>query len=232
VGILLSWAATTQLGQIERVAGLVERLLPGFVRDTGLEELGRIREQEASLLYTDIRNYTSISEQLRADEVLRLVGLYRAMVEEVVTEHGGAIAHTPGDAVLAVFWRKWNGAGHATCALRAGIGLLSGLPALVGTWQQAGVGLDIGVGVNTGPVAMGFLGKAKLEATVVGDAVNLAQRLESLTKDLGHRLLFSGSIHARLEDDVPAVHLGEVSVRGREGRTKVYGIGSNAPKDA
>jgi len=225
--ILLSWTITTQVRQIDKVAGLVERLLPGFMKEAGTEDLGRIRQRDASLLYADIRNYTTISEHLRADEVLRLLGSYRSAVEEIVTRHGGAIAITPGDALLAVFWRKWNGVGHATCAVRAGMEILSSIPTLAVAWGKAGALLDVGVGVNSGPVAMGFLGKAKLEATVVGDAVNLAQRLESLTKDLDHPLLLSEDVQVRLEDDIAAVHLGEVSVRGRKAPTVVYGIGAH-----
>ena len=186
--------------------------------------MGRVTEREASLLYADIRNYTAISEVLGAEGVMRLLRAYREAVEGIVTRHGGAVAITPGDAVLAVFWRPWKGTGHPTCALRAAQELLSSIPELAETWRQAGAVLEIGVGVTSGPVAMGFLGRAKLEASVVGDTVNLAQRLESLTKELGHPLIYSDSVQARLEDDVQAVDLGEVPVRGRQTPTWVYGI--------
>jgi adenylate cyclase len=132
---------------------------------------------------------------------------------------------TPGDAILAVFWQDVRGRNHATCALRSGEEILRDLPTMRRTWEAAGVTLDIGIGIDAGQVAMGLVGKLHLEPTVIGDAVNVAQRLEGLTKDLKRPLIFSESVRERLQEEVDAVSLGQVTVRGRATPLSVYGLG-------
>lgn len=223
LGVLLAWGITLP-AQSNKVAAVLQRFVPDFMGGTGERELAEVRTRDASVLFSDIRNYTPISEQLGAETVLRLLGPYRAALERIVREHGGAIVITPGDAVLAVFWQDHRGANHPTAATKAGIDILTKLPELAEPWQQQGVRLQVGVGVNAGPVAMGFVGERNLEATVIGDAVNVSQRLESLTKELGYPLILSESVHSRLKEDVGAIYLDEVTVKGRKLPIKVYGV--------
>jgi adenylate cyclase len=98
------------------------------------------------------------------------------------------------------------------------------VPELALPWQEAGVELQVGVGINAGPIAMGFVGKENLEATVIGDAVNVSQRLESLTKELGYSLILSESVRSQLPDDIETVFVDEVKVKGRELPIRVYGV--------
>jgi class 3 adenylate cyclase/CHASE2 domain-containing sensor protein len=221
--ILLAWGITLS-AQSNKVAAVLQRFVPAFMAGTGQRELEEVRTRDASVLFSDIRNYTTISEQLGAETVLRLLGPYRAALERIVRDHGGAIVITPGDAILAVFWQDHRKANHPTCAVRAGREILVKLPELGKPWEEAGVALQMGVGVNAGPVAMGFVGEQNLEATVIGDAVNVSQRLESLTKELGYPLILSESVQSRLKEDVGAIYLDEVTVRGRKLPIKVYGV--------
>jgi adenylate cyclase len=87
------------------------------------------------------------------------------------------------------------------------------------------VDLDIGIGIDAGQIAMGLVGRLHLEPTVIGDAVNVAQRLETLTKDLKRRLILSENVRERLQEEVEAEFLEEVTVRGRETPLRVYGMG-------
>jgi class 3 adenylate cyclase/CHASE2 domain-containing sensor protein len=224
-GILLSWAITSS-AQSEKVAGILRRFVPAFmeVREAGTAAVDQIHTREASVLYSDIRNYTTISEKLEAETILRLLSAYRVAVEDVIRKHGGAIVITPGDAVLAVFWQDHVGVNHPTSAVRAGREVLARVPELARPWQAAGAELQVGVGINAGPIAMGFVGKENLEATVIGDAVNVSQRLESLTKELGYPLILSESVRTQLTDETQAVFLDEVHVKGRELPIRVYGI--------
>ncbi|MBM3476713.1 MAG: adenylate/guanylate cyclase domain-containing protein [Armatimonadetes bacterium] len=223
--IVLAWAITSS-AQSQKVAGVLRRFIPAFmeVREAGVGAVDEIQTREASVLYSDIRNYTTISEKLEAEQILRLLSAYRASVEDVIRHHGGAIVITPGDAVLAVFWRDHRGANHPTSAVRAGREVLAKVPELARPWQELGVELQVGVGVNAGPIAMGFVGKENLEATVIGDAVNVSQRLESLTKELGYSLILSESVRSQLPDDIETVFVDEVKVKGRELPIRVYGV--------
>jgi len=222
---VLSWAVTSS-AQSQKVAGILRRFVPAFmeVREAGVSAVDQVQTRDASVLYSDIRNYTTISEKLDAETILRLLSGYRAAVEDIIRSHGGAIVITPGDAVLAVFWQDHRGANHPTSAVRAGREVLARVPELARPWQTAGAKLQVGVGINSGPIAMGFVGKENLEATVIGDAVNVSQRLESLTKELGYSLILSESVRARLKDEVETVFVDEVTVKGRQAAIKVYGL--------
>jgi adenylate cyclase len=223
LSVLLAWGITLP-AQSNKVAAVLQRFVPAFMAGTGERELAEVQTRDASVLFSDIRNYTTISEHLGAEAVLRLLGPYRAALERIVREHGGAIVITPGDAVLAVFWQDHKGANHPTSATKAGIDILAKLPELAGPWAEQGATLQVGVGVNAGPVAMGFVGEQNLEVTVIGDAVNVSQRLESLTKELGYPLIVSESVHSRLKEDVGAVYIDEVTVKGRKLPIRVYGV--------
>ena len=153
-----------------------------------------------------------------------LVGKVNKEIVGLIARHGGSVVKTPGDAVLAAFWRDHRRANHATCALRAGQEILANLPALSRAWESSGLGLEFGIGINSGTVAMGLVGKHHLEPTVVGDAVNVAQRLETLTKDAGYPLIFSESVRAQLQEDVGAVSLDEQALKGRQVPVQCYGL--------
>jgi adenylate cyclase len=156
--------------------------------------------------------------------MMAILNRYQAAVEDIIARYGGTIVKTPGDAILAVFWRKVRALDPATCAVRSGQEMLQGLPMLARAWEAMGVNLEIGVGINAGEVAMGLVGTRHLEPTVIGDPVNVAQRLESLTKTLGCPLIFSESVQAQLSAGVEVAALGEVAVRGREAPVKVYTV--------
>ncbi len=218
IGILLAWGVT-MTAQSGKVAGLLQRFLPGFAAG-----IGGMRTQDATIVYSDIRSYTTISEQVGPEGMLRLLTPYRLAIEGIIKRHGGDIGITPGDAILAVFWRDFRKINHATCAVRAAREMLAAIPSLAEVWEAAGASLEVGVGVNSGPVAIGHVGEQRLEATVIGDAVNVAQRLETLTKDLGYPLIFSESVALRLMEDVGAIDLGEVTVKGRQEPIRVHGV--------
>lgn len=221
--VLLAWGFTTA-SKSEKVTSMLSRFVPSFIGQPGARGLGEVRTLDATMLFSDIRRYTGISEQLAAEQMLALLSSYRSAVEDIIAKHGGIIIKTPGDAILAVFWQEIGGVNHAASAVEAGREILENMPALAEAWESAGVGFEIGIGINAGSVAMGLVGKRQLEPTVIGDAVNVAQRLETLTKDLGYPLIFSESVREQLHQDVGATPLDEVTVRGRTLPVKIYGV--------
>jgi class 3 adenylate cyclase/CHASE2 domain-containing sensor protein len=216
LGIVLTWGATS-VAESDKTTDMLSRFVPSFLQGQGGSVPGQVRTMEASVLYSDIRGYTGMAEQLHAEEVMRTLEPPQKAAEEAIVRHGGAIVKTPGDAIVAVFWRNAGGRNHATCAVQAGEELLE-------AWATMGAGLEIGVGIDAGEVAMGLVGTHHLEPTVIGDAVNVAERLERLTKTLGCPLVFSESVRERLPAEVQAVRLDEVTVRNRRMPLQVYGL--------
>jgi adenylate cyclase len=222
-GVGVSWAFMTlvERGAVEAVLG---RFVPDFLKGKQARSLGGVRTMDASILFSDIRGFTTTAEQLAPDDMLRLLHLYHSAVEDLIIKYGGTIIKTPGDAVVAVFWEQQGTRTHASCALQAGREMLADVPRLAGDWEQRGVKLAVGVGINAGEVAIGFVGKHHLEPTVIGDAVNVAARLESLTKTAGCPLIFSEAVRERLEEPVEAQCLDQVTVAGRQEAITVYGL--------
>jgi adenylate cyclase len=161
-----------------------------------------------------------------------MLNAYHSTVEDIIARYGGTIVKTPGDAVLAVFWRDVKSLNHATCALRCAEEILRDLPTMAREWEAMGVNLDVGVGLDAGEVAMGLVGKHHLEPTVIGDPVNVAQRLETLTKTLKCPLIFSESVRERLSEEIQAECLDEVTVKGRTKPLRVYGVGGGGEDGA
>jgi class 3 adenylate cyclase len=138
-------------------------------------------ELEATIVFSDIRGFSTLAERLPPREVAEVVGRHLAAMVEVVTAHGGVLDKFAGDAVMAVFGAPRPAADHARRALRCAAAMQRRQLALNDAAGQAGLpATQIGIGVNTGTVIAGTLGgPGRLDYTVLGDAVNIAQRLQS-----------------------------------------------------
>ena len=231
LGIGLTWGVTV-VAESGKVTNLLARFVPSFIGKPGTTGLGEVRTMDASILFSDIRGYAGIAERLSAVDTLNMLNAYQSTVEDIISRYGGTIVKTPGDAVLAVFWKDVKGMNHATCALRCAEEILRDLPTMAREWEAMGVNLDVGVGLDAGEVAMGLVGKHHLEPTVIGDPVNVAQRLETLTKTMKCPLIFSESVRERLSEEIQAECLDEVTVKGRTKPLRVYGVGGGGEDGA
>jgi len=156
-------------------------------------QLGDHVEQEMSLLFSDIRDFTTLSESILPAENFRFINSYLSTMEPVVGRHAGIIDKYIGDGIMALF------PGSADDAVRAGVDMLRQLVTYNQGRAHAGfVPIRIGIGINTGLVMMGTVGgHNRMDSTVIGDAVNLASRLEGLTKRYNTPLVISAnSLHA------------------------------------
>ncbi len=230
LGIVASELRHTE-SRNRQLEGFAAQLVPSFIQRPEAQGSHDVRVMDASILFSDIRGYTGTAERLSASDTLTMLNTYHSSIEDVIARHGGRIVKTPGDAILAVFWKEIGGANHATCALRCGEEILDDLPRAARAWVGMGVELEIGIGINAGQVAAGLVGKHHLEPTVVGDSVNVAQRLESITKSLGCPLIFSESIRERVREDSEAVYLDQVKVAGRETPLKIYSLARFVPDE-
>jgi adenylate cyclase len=205
-------AATLSSYIPQRVA---ERLAAGEV---GQEEL------DVTVLFSDIRGFSTIAERLSAREIAEIVGRHLSAMAEIVVEFGGMIDKFQGDAVMAVFGAPDPLPDHARRALDCAIAMQrrQGELNAQGWGSETVPTLDIGVGLNTGQVVAGAVGGGgRLEYTVIGDAVNVASRLQSEAG--GGEIVASASTIAAT-DGVPCEPMGARTVKGREEPVEVFRV--------
>lgn len=196
---------------------VVDRVLRG-----GTEALAPI-QREVTIVFTDIRGFTAMSENEEPSVVLALLDDYFGRMTQVVRGHDGVVGKFIGDGMLA-FWGAPDRADHhADQALRAVRDMRVVLREL--NIERATVGepaLAIGIGVHTGVVAAGLLGGAQAEYTVIGDAVNVASRIQGLTKQHGVDVLVSELTWSKLTKAVGGRHVAAQEIRGRKAPIDLY----------
>jgi adenylate cyclase len=175
--------------------------------------------REVSILFQDIRGFTSLSERLDPGVLLRLLNQFFTEVVAAVEAEGGVVKQFLGDGVMALFGAPQPYPDHAARAVRAALGIVDRLKGLNETLTQQGVGpLEIGVGIHSGMVVAGLIGPDnRIEYGVVGDAVNLASRVESLTREMQATILVSREISAQLG---PAFTLGRTASMPVKGKSQ------------
>jgi len=188
---------------------------------------GEVRE--VTILFSDIRGFTSLSEPLPPEQVIAFVNEYLDEMHEAIQGAGGIVHKLGGDSIMALFGAPAADPHSAQTALRAALRMRARLAALNERRRARGdVPLRIGIGINTGPVVAGGVGSEdRLEYTVLGDAVNVAARLESLTKDFPeYDILISDSTLYALSDrdQMETVDLGEVKVKGKTETVRVLAV--------
>lgn len=191
-------------------------------------------KRELTVLFSDIRGFTGIAERTAPEALVRFVNGYLTPMTKVVFDEGGTLDKYIGDALMAFWGAPVAQADHALRACRAAMRFLEELERLRPQWAAEGVGeVEIGVGINTGPMVVGNMGsEARFDYTVMGDAVNLASRLEGANKLFGTRVLLSEETHARVQAEVCARRLGAVRVRGKQHPTQVYELRHLGPPTA
>jgi adenylate cyclase len=144
-------------------------------------------EVEVTMLFLDIRGFTTFAERLSAAEVVATLNRLFERIVPIIHEHGGHVDKYVGDGLLAVFGAPRRQADHADQALAAGLEIAAAVS------DEFGDELSVGVGLNSGPVVAGNVGGAgRLEFSVIGDAVNVAARVESATRQTGDAVLIAG----------------------------------------
>lgn len=184
---------------------------------------------ECTVLFSDIRGFTTLSEQLPPDQLMELLNRYMSRMVGVIVANGGMVNKFGGDSLLAVFGTPLNPlAEHAAAGLRTALDMQASLVEFNAEQEKTGGPLlHIGIGVATGPVVAGNIGgEGRIEYTVIGDTVNLASRLQDLTKELGRDILANGaSVQAATRSiSLAAEPLESDSVRGRSGQVKIFAI--------
>ncbi|MBI4636889.1 MAG: CHASE2 domain-containing protein [Candidatus Rokubacteria bacterium] len=211
-----------------------KRRLSQFFSPSVLREVVRHREGVSlgstrrilTVLFSDIRGFTSISERLQPEEVAEMLGEYLTEMTEIVFRHGGTVDKYIGDCVMALYNVPFEDPEHAKNAVRTGLEFQERTLAVSARWEaKLGIKIRNGVGINTGEAVVGTLGsRQRLEYTAIGDTVNLAARLESITKDYGTSIIISEFTWEYVRNDFMTRELGEVTVKGKTRPVKIYAV--------
>ena len=181
---------------------------------------------EATVFFTDVRNYTTLSESRRPEEVVAILNELFSALGQVIARRRGVIIDFIGDAVLAAFGAHRGDPEHAEHAVAAAVDAQAELDRLNAAWQKRGVPrLAIGVGIHSGEVLAGIVGSGERKKFgVTGDTVNTGSRVEALNKEFQTSILITRETLDRLDGKFAVRALGEVKVKGREKPVEIFEV--------
>ena len=223
----------------ERVRDVFSRFVPETVVEQVLSRTDRdLRlggvSLESTVMFTDLRGFTTFSEVLPPPRVIECLNGYLEEMTDAILAHGGTLVSYEGDGIMAVFGAPIEQSDHADRAVAAAREMLTVRLPKWNRWlrdNELSDGFKMGIGLNTGMVVSGNVGsERRLEYTAVGDTTNMASRLEAMTKDGPHTVLLAESTAKWLSGDEDGlVYVGELPVRGRSGTVKAWTLSPPKP---
>ena len=203
-----------------------KRIVDELIKDPSKAKLGGDRK-EITVLFSDIRGFTSFSEKHQPEEVVSLLNEYLGAMTEIVFQYEGTLDKFVGDAIMALWGAPVGQPDHAERACRCALAMITRLKELQAKWTAEGkYVIDIGIGINTGEMVVGNMGAEgkKMDYTVIGDNVNLGARLESLTRQYNNHIIISEYTYAKVEHIVEVKELGTVTVKGKQLPVMIYDL--------
>ena len=227
----------------ERMRDLFGRFVPEQVVDEVLAQTedgrflgGKIRL--CTMMFTDLRGFTTFSESRKADEVIEILNYYFGEISQAVFDHGGTLVSYLGDGMMSVFGAPLEQPDHADRAVAAARDIILERLPRVNQWirdQGYGEGFRMGIGLNSGEIMTGNIGsERRMEYTTIGDPVNTASRLEGMTKGTPFPVFISDTTRELMQaEPEDLVYVAELEVRGRAEKVKVWSLrGLLAPAPA
>ena len=218
----------TEEREKKKIRGTFQYYLSGPVIEEMLKDPSKLKlggeKKDLSVLFSDIRGFTTISEKLSPEDLVHLLNEYLTVMTDLVFKHGGLLDKYMGDAVMAVFGAPLDEPDHPMRSCRTALGMMEELRKLQKKWADEGQPvLDIGIGINTGDMVVGNMGsKMRFDYTVMGDNVNLGSRLEGINKEYGTNIVISEYTYERVKDSFFCRELDSVRVKGKMLPVRIY----------
>lgn len=238
LGLIASFGASTVARyvttgrELRRTRGVLDRYVAPQLVDYVMSNLEKIHlngdKRQLTILISDVRNFTTMTEKSEPMELISLLDDYLAAMTEIIFKYNGIVDKFIGDGILAYWGAFTPGTNHAQEASQAALEMIERVEQLNQQWAKQGKGpIAIGIGINTGSVIFGNIGRGKkIEFTVIGDAVNLAARLEGLNKEFHTSIIVSEFTLQMLGDAAKVRPLGGVKVKGKTIETTVFELQS------
>jgi adenylate cyclase len=238
--VILALCAASTIAVVARIHALVRDAADKALQKAQLEryfspqvaarivEIGESRslgeDREVTILFSDIRDFTALSEKMDGPAVVKLLTEYHSAMSEVIFKHGGTLDKFIGDGIMAYFGAPLPQPDHASAAVACGLEMIQALGDLNRKRVQRGeVALRMGVGIHTGRVVVGDIGpERRREYTAIGDAVNLASRIEGLTKQHGVSVLASSVTREKAGTDFQWTEAPAVPVKGKSELVRTF----------
>ncbi len=184
------------------------------------------KRADVTVMFVDIRGFTTISEKLPPEKVTELLNEYISAVEPIIGQYKGVLNKFIGDAIMAIFGEPIPEKNHAENAVRCANQVLKKIQALQQKWLIEGKPkIEIGVGLCSGEVFVGNIGsQERLEYTVIGDVVNIASRIEALNKVFKTKFLISEETYTRVRDIADVIMIRDVAIRGKMQKINIYEV--------
>jgi adenylate cyclase len=202
---------------------LSHEILDLIIRNGKLPELKGERRR-ITVLFADVRNFTTMSETKAPEEVVELMSKFFERMVEVVQRNHGMVDKFTGDGMMVIFGAPVEDLEHERHAVISSIEMQQALEELRNHWEVQGrPGFRMGIGINSGSAVVGNIGsQAHMEYTAIGDTVNLAARLQDATKEFGAEIVISKATHDAIQSGIDGRRLGELQVKGRLQSVEVY----------
>ncbi len=203
-----------------------KRIVDELIKDPSKAKLGGDRK-EITVLFSDIRAFTTFSEKHQPEEVVSLLNEYLGAMTNIVFDYEGTLDKFVGDAIMAFWGAPVGQPDHADRAVRCSLAMIQRLKELQQKWASEGkTVLDVGMGINTGDMVVGNMGAEgkKMDYTVIGDHVNLAARVEGLTRQHNNHIIITEFTYEKVKDTVLVNELGSVTVKGKQKPVVIYDL--------
>ncbi len=218
----------TEEKEKKKIRGAFQYYLTNSVINEMLKDPSKLKlggdKKDLTVLFSDIRGFTTISESLSPEELVRLLNEYLTAMTNIVFKYEGLLDKYIGDAIMAVFGAPLDQPDHAERACRTALEMTAELGKLQKKWESEGRPvIRIGVGINTGDMVVGNMGSdMRFDYTVMGDSVNLGARLEGINKEYGTSIVVSEYTYEKIKDKLFCRELDSVRVKGKHVPVKIY----------
>ena len=218
----------TEEREKKKIRGAFQYYLTASVITEMLKDPDKLKlggdKKDLSVLFSDIRGFTTVSEKLSPEELVHLLNEYLTAMTNIVFKYEGLLDKYMGDAIMAVFGAPLDQPDHALRACRTALGMMEALKTLQKKWTDEGRPvLNIGVGINSGDMVVGNMGsEMRFDYTVMGDSVNLGSRLEGINKEYGTNIVISEYTYAAVKEKLCCRELDMVRVKGKKLPVRIY----------